>query len=202
MRYHDAMPQHPWLPILRAMHAVIDAGVAAAVRGRKVACRQGCTVCCRTQSDIAVFPLELAGISWYCTERLERRVRDAVRTQLAAHLRGGACPFLVAGSCAVYEVRPMACRQFTVFGKPCTEGEDPWHTRRRDMLLPRRELLEKAYRIMLPFHGVAAREDQDQWLARGHIETLARNLAALDWRGLVRLMDAHDARRGGSASSA
>lgn len=195
------MREPAWPPMLRKMHAVIDAGVVAALRGRKVACRQGCTVCCRTQGDIAAFPLELTGISWYCTERLEGTARAAVRSQLEKHIRGGPCPFLVAGSCAVYEVRPMACRQFTVFGKPCAEGEDPWHTRRQDVLVPRRESLARAYRIMLPFHGVAAREEQDQWLARRLVDSLARNLPELDWRSLVKLMDRFDTCREGSASS-
>lgn len=191
----------PWLPTLLEMHAVTDAGVAAALRETearlraRLACREGCSVCCRTQSDIAVFPLELAGISWYCTEQLEGPTRAAVRARLTAHVRGGPCPFLVAGSCAIYVVRPMACRHFTVIGQRCAEGEDPWHTRREDVITPRRETLEKAYRIMLPFHGVALREEQEQWLARGLFKALVRNLPELAWPGLVRMMDGYDSRR-------
>ena len=86
----------PWLTVLLEMHAVTDAGVAAAVRdavtrrGVRLACREGCTVCCRTQGDIAVFPLELTGISWYCTERLGDPVRAAVSARLTA--QSGAAP--------------------------------------------------------------------------------------------------------------
>ena len=89
----------------------------------------------------------------------------------------------------------MACRHFNVLGRPCAEGEDPWHSRRDDVLTPRRETLERAYRVMLPFHGVAGREDQEQWLAGGLFKTLVRNLPDLAWSSLVKMMDGHDARR-------
>lgn len=193
----------PWLPLLLEAQAAVDAGVAAGLRererqGARLACRRGCTVCCRTQSDIAVFPLELVGLSWFAVEKLEGAPRAAVRTQLAAHARGGPCPFLVDGSCAVYPVRPMACRSFCVFNAPCAEGEDPWHTRNADVLAPRPATLERARRAMLPFHGVDAREEQDQWIARGLLDTLARNLPELEWRSLAAKMDEFDSRRGGS----
>lgn len=189
----------PWLPLLLAAQAAVDAGVAAGVRererrGGRPACRRGCSVCCRAQADIAVFPLELVGLSWYAVEKLEGPAREAVRAQLAAHARGGPCPFLVGGACAAYPVRPMACRSFTVFGAPCAEGEDPWHARRADVLDPQPAALERARRAMLPFHGVDDRGEQDLWIARGLLDTLARSLPQLDWRSLARKMEEHDAR--------
>lgn len=202
--------RQPWLAGLLEMYAVTDAGVAAAVRdaadrrGARVACRQGCTVCCRTQRDIAVFPLELTGLSWFCTEKLAGPARPAVRERLAAHRLGGPCPFLVAGACAVYAVRPMACRRFTVFGEPCAEGEDPWLTRREAVAVPAPETLDRAYRVMLPFHGIREKGDQDEALARGVIRSLVRNLPELAWQGLVRMMDDFDARSrepGGAAGN-
>ena len=132
----------PWLPLLTRMHRVVDAGVEAAVRaeerrrGARRACRRGCAVCCRHQSDIPAFPIELVGISWYCAERLEDAARQTVRAQLGRHTRGGPCPFLVDDTCAVHPVRPTACRLFTVFGRRCAEGEDPYHERRADLLAP------------------------------------------------------------------
>ncbi len=184
-----------WEPVLRAMHDEIDRGVARAVRnevkrrGRRLACRRGCDVCCRVNADIPVFPLELAGISRHCVESLAGALRAEVRERLAGRGPGAGCPFLVGGACAVYPVRPAACRILAVFGTPCAEGEDAWHARRADVLPPPPGLLGRAYRIMLPFHGVVAPEDQEDWMARGLVDTLARNLPGLDWRSLARLMD-------------
>ena len=87
-------------------------------------------------------------------------------------------------------MRPIACRLFTVFGRPCAEGEDPFHTRRADLLTPPPGLLARAYREMLPFHGVTDPKDQEAWLERGLVGTLAVNLPTRDWRTLARLMDA------------
>ncbi len=189
--------RHPWLPVLLRMHALVDAGVETEVRaeeqrrGERRACRRGCAVCCRTQSDIPVFQIELAAISWFCAEKLAGPLRDAVRERLDRHAAGAReCPFLVDQTCAVHAVRPMACRLFTVFGRACAEGEDPFHARRAEMLSPPPGLLARAYRVMLPFHGVTEPQDQESWLERGLVNTLAANLAACDWSSLARLMDA------------
>jgi len=199
LRFPADEAKHPWLPVLLRMHALVDAGIAIAVRaeegrrGVRRACRQGCDVCCRTQSDIPVFQIELAGISWYSAEKLEGAGRSAVRAGLDRHVAGAReCPFLVGRSCAVHAVRPLACRLFTVFGRPCAEGEDPFHARRPDMLAPPQGLLARAYREMLPFHGVTESKDQETWLERGLVKTLAVNLPTCDWRSLARLMDAAD----------
>jgi len=157
------------------------------------ACRSGCDVCCRTQADIPVFQIELAGISWFSVEKLEEARRAAVRVGLGRHVPGSReCPFLVESACSIHPVRPMACRLFTVFGRPCAEGEDPFHERRSDMLAPPPGLLARAYRVMLPFHGVTEPQDQDAWLERGLVKTLAVNFPDCDWRSLARLMDAAD----------
>ena len=189
--------KHAWLPVLLRMHALVDGGIAAAVRneerrrGVRRACRSGCDVCCRTQSDIPVFPIELAGISWYSAEKLEGQKRAAAQAGLARHVAGArACPFLVERACAVHPVRPIACRLFTVFGRPCAEGEDPFHERRSDMLTPPPELLARAYRVLLPFHGVLEPQDQELWLGQGLVNTLAVNFPACDWSSLARLMAA------------
>lgn len=184
-----------WVPLLRRMHAVADAGIEKAVRaeerrrGARRACRRGCSVCCRHQSDIPAFPIELTGISWYCAERLDGPARATVRARLAEHARGGHCPFLVDDACAVHPVRPLACRLFTVFGRPCAEGEDPYHARRADLLAPPAGLLARVYREMLPFHGVHEPRDQEQWLERRLVDALAVNLPDCDWRSLVTVME-------------
>lgn len=197
LRFPDDEAKHPWLPALLRMHAVVDAGVATAVRAEERrrrltrACRRGCDVCCRAQSDIPVFQIELAGISWFCVEKLAGAARASVRTRLERHADGGrACPFLVEHACAVHPVRPMACRLFNVFGRRCAEGEDPFYERRAEMLVPPPGLLARAYRALLPFHGVTEPQDQDAWLERGLVKSLAVNLPACDWRSLARLLEA------------
>jgi Fe-S-cluster containining protein len=197
LRFPADEARHPWLPVLLRVHALVDDGIATAVRreerrrGVRRACRSGCDVCCRTQSDIPVFQIELAGLSWFCAEKLEGLSRGAVRTRLERHVPGAReCPFLVERACAVHPVRPIACRLFTVVGRRCAEGEDPFHERRADMLTPPPGLLARAYREMLPFHGVTEPKDQESWLERGLITTLAVNLPTRDWRSLARLMNA------------
>jgi Fe-S-cluster containining protein len=192
-----------WGGILREMHAEVDRGLAGAIRreekrrGRRLACRRGCDVCCRVNTDIPVYPLELAGISRHCVEGLDGPLREAVRERCAAHVRGGPCPFLVDGACAVHPVRPVACRLLAVFGERCAAGEDAWHARRADVLAPPVGLIGKAYRVMLPFHGVTKPEDQEAWLARGLLQALVRNLPELEWGSLAALMTAADRRPAG-----
>jgi hypothetical protein len=121
----------PWLSSLLDVYFVIDRGVAGAVeseerRGRVPACDRGCSVCCRTNRDIPVYPLELMGLSWFAAEETEGDQRETLIKQLDNHSAGNPCPFLITGECAIYPLRPMACRQFTLFGLPCAEGEDPY----------------------------------------------------------------------------
>jgi len=195
VRFPADEAKHDWLPVLLRMHALVDAGIAAEIRteerrrGARLACRKGCDVCCRTQSDIPVLQIELAGLSWYCVEKLAGAMREAVREQLGRHTPGArACPFLVEHACTVHTVRPIGCRLFTVFGQPCAEGEDPFHTRRADMLTPPPALLARAYRAMLPFHGVTDPKDQEAWLERDMVGSLAVNLPTRDWHSLARMM--------------
>ena len=195
VRFPADEAKHPWLPVLLRVHALLDAGIAAAVpaeerrRGVRRACSRGCDVCCRTQGDIPVFPIELAGISWYCAEKLEGTVRSAVRAGLERQRAGRPSVSLPRGArCAVHPVRPMACRLFTVFRRRCPEGEDPFHVRRADLLAPPPGLLARAYREMLPFHDVTDAKDQETWLERGLVDTLAVNLPTRDWRTLARLI--------------
>lgn len=84
------------------------------VNGRPIACRKGCGLCCRR--PVSTLPQEAITLAdyvrrtfnplaqWKLKRRLERYTRDLQRR------RRRACPFLVHGSCSVYEVRPMMCR--------------------------------------------------------------------------------------------
>ncbi|GAB4388461.1 MAG: YkgJ family cysteine cluster protein [Thermodesulfovibrionales bacterium] len=190
-----------WLPPLLDAYALIDKGIEIAV-GREearrkdgLACRRGCSSCCRTHSDIPVYPHELMGIYWFVTEKMPAPERLEVKARLEGHEGRPPCPFLVGGACSIHVVRPAACRQFNVFGTPCAEGEDPFFTRRKDVLTPIQDYADRAFAAVLTLYRPDVRAG-DLEEARKIIHTEARNLQAHDWRELVRIMDRHDRRAG------
>jgi Fe-S-cluster containining protein len=188
----------PWLSMLLDAYAIIDEGVAAAIQereedtGTRLACRKGCDNCCRTHTDIPLYPLELVGVYWYCTEKLAKPLRELLRIQLKVHGAGDPCPFLLHGACSIHAIRPVACRQFNVFTKPCGVGEDPYFTRRGDVLTPIQAYTDRAFSVMLPYYGVPDKGDRQKAIA-DIIHTRAVNLQSFDWKKLVRLMDTFDA---------
>lgn len=199
VRYADDEARHPWLPLLLDAYAIIDKGVAEAIEGEamrrqvKLACGKGCAACCRTHRDIPLYPLEAVGIYWFCAEKMNPAVREILKGRLSRFREGGACPFLIDSSCSIHPVRPVACRQFNVFGTPCAEGEDPFHTRRRDVLTPLKEYLEKAFIVMMPFYGITKEADKGRAARQGLLHGQAVNLKAYNWRALRKRMDAFDA---------
>jgi Fe-S-cluster containining protein len=188
----------PWLPLLLDAYAVIDSGVSAAIseeekkRAVRLACRKGCGNCCVTHHDIPVYPLELVGIYWFVIEQLSRPLRGVLKKQLLDHRKGGPCPFLIDSACAIHSIRPAACRQFNVFNKRCEVGEDPYYTRRADVLTPRRDCTEKAFSIMLPFYGITGKRDIERALRTRVIDNLARALQLCNWQELSVRMDEYD----------
>lgn len=203
LRFPQDEGKFPWLSMLLDAYAIIDEGVAVAVKAEedelniKLACREGCDNCCRAQSDIPLYPLELIGVSWFATEKVTGPQRATLKEQLASHGEGDPCPFLLNRSCAIHLLRPVACRQFNVFYEPCDEGEDPYFTRRDDVLTPIQDYTDRAFSAMLPFYGV--HRNADKTLAvRNIIETQALNLQSFDWKNLVKIMEDFDSGKGGS----
>jgi Fe-S-cluster containining protein len=201
---HLSFPQdevlQSWLPMLLDAYLIADQGVAEGVRrqerqGRVLACRRGCAACCRSHKTIPVYPLELVGISWYATEKVQGAVRDKLRARLRQHRDGASCPFLVDEECSIHAMRPMACRHFNVFDRVCAEGEDAYYTRRQDVLTPIRRYLDGALEATLPFYGITRKPDKRQALRSGAVHGLVRVLRDLDWASLADRMDAHDRRR-------
>ncbi len=191
--------KHPWLSLLLDAYCAADTGVAEGVRrqerqGRTLACRRGCSACCRTHRTIPVYPLELVGLSWYGTEKIAGPARDKLKTQLRAHSTGDACPFLVDDVCVVHAMRPLACRHFNVFDKVCAEGEDAFYTRRRDVLTPLKRYLDEAFDAMLPFYGVTKTADRRKAIKTGTMHEMARVMGDLEWVTLAEKMDARDGR--------
>ena len=183
----------PWLGLLLEMHHITDQGVAQGIRqgerqGRTLACARGCAACCRSHSDIPVYPLELAGIAWYATEKLQGELRERLRQQLAQHRASPSCPFLVDEACAIHPLRPMACRHFNVFDRACAEGEDAFHTRRGDVLTPLAFHKDKALAAMLRHHQVPTGAERKARVADGSVHALAQSLRALRWENLAQRM--------------
>ncbi len=190
----------PWLSTLLDAYEIIDKGVGVAIEDEKrrrkgrLACRKGCDNCCRTHKDIPVYPHEMVGIYWFVTEKTAGTVREIIKRQLSMCSERGACPFLADGSCSIHPLRPAACRQFNVFNVSCAEGEDPYHTRREDVLTPIQGYVNRAFSIMLQFYRIA--EGADEGMAvQNIIHTQAVNLQTYDWKKLVNLMGEFDSRK-------
>ncbi len=186
-----------WLGLLMDAYHIIDKGVAKAIasekkKGKKLACAKGCSNCCRTHNDIPIYPLEIIGITWYVTEKIKGDLRETLKTQLERFKKGSSCPFLVEGSCSVHAVRPMACRQFNVFTRPCEDGEDPFYTRREDVLDPVKKHVDQAFYIMLPYYGVEKEAERLRMVETGEFHKMAKELQSCSWRELYNKMERYD----------
>jgi Fe-S-cluster containining protein len=183
----------PWLSLLLLMYHTTDRGVAQGIRqaerrGRTLACARGCAACCRSHSDIPVYPLELTGIAWFATEQVSGDLREKLQQQLAQHKANPSCPFLVNEACAIHPLRPMACRHFNVFDRACAEGEDAFHTRRDDVLTPVAFHKNKALAMMLRHHQVPTETERNACVANGSVHSLAQSLREVRWENLAQRM--------------
>ena len=191
VRFPDDEAQNSWLPMLLDAYEVIDRGIFLALQRekrknqRRPACKEGCGSCCGTHADIPLYPLEMTGIYWFILEKTEPEMRRILRDNLESHCPDRPCPFLSGNRCAIYPVRPVACRQFMVFGRPCGAGEDPYHTRRDDVLTPLEDFTNQAFYIMLPFYGITGEADRAAAIKNRVIHARVRNLKATDWKPLV-----------------
>ena len=190
-RFPEDEKRLPWLPLLLEIQHITNAGVSAAIRadGRKLACGRGCAACCRSHTDIPVYPLELMGIAWYVNERLRGEARARVRAQLQAHRDLGACPFLVDETCAIHALRPMACRWFNVFTTVCAPGEDAFHPRRGDVMNPSPRHKNEALREMLRHHDIKDGRERRRLVESGEVHRLAQSLRAIRWENLAARME-------------
>ncbi len=201
LSYSQDESTHSWLSLLLDSYFIADQGVAEGIRreeqqGRALACHRGCSACCRTHRTIPVYPLELVGLSWYATEKVEGPARDRLKIRLHRHRNGEPCPFLVEDVCSVHPLRPLACRHFNVFGRVCQEGEDAYYTRRKDVLTPIQRHKDSALEITLPFYGITKKPEKRRVLKTGAVHKLARVIQSLEWSSLAEKMDAYDRRHG------
>ena len=195
LRFPEDEKTLPWLPLILDAFAVIDKGISVAIREHerkfksRPACSKGCGSCCRTHKDIPLYPLEMVAIYWHTIEKVEQPFRGMIKKQLLSHKKGGICPFLLDGVCSIHSFRPIACRQFNVFNSPCAEGEDPYYTRRKDVLTPLEKYTHEAIAVMLPFYGITGEAAKARAVKNGFIHTQVRVLQSCDWTELARRMD-------------
>jgi uncharacterized protein len=192
--YPQAETAQPWLAALLDAYHAVDRGVHEAVRreerqGRRLACARGCAACCRSHTDIPLYPLELMGLYWYCIEQLSGGLRGRLRHQLSESRRIGSCPFLIDDVCSVHPLRPMACRQFNVFDRACAEGEDAYHSRRQDVMTPIQRFADAAFNRLLPFYGVRSKRERREAIRQGRVHALAQPLRGVDWSLLAARME-------------
>jgi len=115
-----------------------------------VMCKKGCSNCCKNPTVPFTEP-ELIGISWYATERMKSPLRTRVKQRLYDHDTSLECPFLVDDECAVYEVRPLICRQFYIKNKACGQHEDILSNRPDDIVGPIQSIAEASLLRLLDF---------------------------------------------------
>ena len=198
IHFPDDEARQPWLALLLDVQQITDQAVSEGIqretrKGKTLACARGCASCCRTHTDIPVYPLELMGIAWYATEKLAAPLRAQVQTQLQKHATRDACPFLVDEACAIHPLRPMACRHFNVFGRQCAPGEDAFHTRREAVLTPIKALKDKSLRVMLRHHqDIKSETERRRQVESGEVHRLAQSLRDLRWETLAARMAVFD----------
>jgi len=191
LQFPDDEQRLLWLPALLDACAIADTGVAIAIRdaekkeGRTLACGKNCDVCCH-QPDIPLYPHELPGIAWYVSEKLGPDIKVRVLDQCSRHAKGSPCPFLVDRVCAVHAVRPISCRQYNVFTNRCAPGEDPYYTRRADVLVPLADYTDRAFAAVAAFYGMTHGRDREQVVRQ--IRSKIMNLQEHDWKDLTTVM--------------
>jgi Fe-S-cluster containining protein len=190
--------EQPWLTILLDALHVLDHGLGHEVateeqrRGARVGCHAGCTACC--QSDLRLRPIEIEGIAWYASTRLDEETWHRVKAQLARP-DGGVCPFLLDGQCSVRPVRPITCRTFFVFGEPCRVGERLFQLRSGDIFEHSEALYERVALRLLDDESFGLGDDEAKRAAyrAGTMRSSALRLLQVDWIATIdALRDARD----------
>lgn len=191
IRFPEDEKRTAWLPMLLDAYAIADTGVAVAIRNEEkkrkstLACGKGCGNCCAHQKDLPLYPHELVGIYWFASEKMDRAAKTILGDRLVNHRPGAACPFLIDNSCSIHPLRPLGCRQFNVFGIPCALGEDPYYTRREDVLVPLADYTDRVFAAVLPFYNL---KDADEARSIKLIRSQIMNLQSFDWKKLAALL--------------
>ncbi|MDC0336113.1 YkgJ family cysteine cluster protein [Pseudodesulfovibrio sp.] len=185
IRFIEDEKELPWLAMLMDAYAIIDRGVSRtqlldeSEHGFRAACSKGCSACCH--QVIPVTSLELAGIAWFIHHKIDPLDRHAVIGSIDKYSGSIPCPMLLDDCCAVYPVRPMACRQFIVYEQACSMGESVIVTRPDHLMEMDKAISRQADRSMLPFYGFHTQEEQEQALDDNFLITNSTFLHQVDW---------------------
>lgn len=188
--FPDQERAYPWLSMLFDAFYSADQDIYGSIesemkKGRVLACAKGCSSCCQTHVTIPVYPLELMGIYWYLLDRAPREMFEVISARMLDFVPGQGCPFLVEGVCGIHPARPLACRFFNVFSKPCAEGEDPYYSRRNDVWTPDERQKDRALSKMLPYHGIVQRTERREAMKNGFLLRFVKNLQEINWPGIA-----------------
>ena len=176
---YPAEKEYDWLTPLLDTYDRTDKAVKRNLKPHRknVACGKGCSECCKN-ADVRINEKEIAGISWYLHEVM-RDNKDQVMRQLENFEAGQEeCPLLAGNICAVYPVRPLACRTHYVLGRKCQPGEDNID---RLFMHPEGSLHAAAF-PMVKLYGYDTVEEQRAAVSSGFLGTVSpQRIHTFDW---------------------
>jgi Fe-S-cluster containining protein len=201
IHYPEDEARYPWLTILFDAYHLTDTGSAIEIieegkkRNSQPGCHTGCCNCC-IKANVPVSPLEKNGITWFTTEKVTGETRLILEKQLFNHEAVPHCLFLVNSLCSIYPVRPLACRIFYVFGKPCESPDDIGVARRADIWSHSRELARRVAMLMLPFYGITGKAEKTKAFEEGYIFSQMTLLLNEPWEEVADQMLGFDEKGG------
>jgi len=189
VRYPDDEARYQWLSMLLDAYHLDDSAIGEGLERERrkrtgtLACTKGCSHCCLNPT-VPVTEIEIYGLIWYCRRRLEGQTKDVVTDQLLNSHTMRQCPFLVDGLCAVYPLRPIACRDFNVFGTQCEPYEDILSTRPDDIWSPGVDVARRVSMTLLPYYGITDDKRKRQAFETGFLGRMIVPLHTVNWRHL------------------
>ncbi len=129
--------------------------------------------------------LEVLGLWWFVVEKMSPDERQRLNRRLLNHRRSLECPFLMDSRCAVYALRPLACRFLHVFGAPCAPEEIPVESRPGDVWLPGREVVRPAIMTMLGYFGFDTEAARKRAFEQGYIAAVSSLMSDFPWESLA-----------------
>lgn len=159
--------------------------IAERERGAKVACGRGCFVCC-LNAEVPVMQHEVRAILWFLTSEISDDVRERIKPRMLGHEDSPECPFLLEGACSIYPVRPLGCRDFVVFRKPCGPGEDIAISRPHDIFTAPASMGRKVgLRVLDAVREWPDPREKQAAFEAGVIPQLTRPMHTIDWAAVA-----------------
>jgi Fe-S-cluster containining protein len=195
LKFDEYEKKYKWLPLLLRAYYRNDLGTYDEMHKfhkkskRKIACTQGCYNCC-LNPIVPITQIEFMGISWYASEIInDVDIRNILKQQLQEHKDKLSCPFLVNHECSIYPIRPIACREFHVIGKPCSKDENLVETRPGDIWSPSRKVARKTAMELLRFYGFETEKERLDAYEYGFIHRNTKDMHTIDWNEILNTMN-------------